>query len=121
MEEQASVEHPTSQPLGDQIPVSCPECNGPLYEVRQGQLSRFQCFVGHSYSLESLSEQHTEALKRALWTAIRKLKERIVLHQELSIARNATRAEDELCSRLEESVVTAERDLKLLRELLDRI
>src|SRR5262249_19158536 len=83
MEDKATVEDPTSQPPGDQIPVSCPECNGPLYEVRQGRLSRFQCFVGHSYSPESLSDEHTEALERALWTAIRKLKERIVLHQEL--------------------------------------
>jgi two-component system chemotaxis response regulator CheB len=121
MEDQATVEDATSQPPGDQIPVSCPECNGPLYEVRHGQLARFQCFVGHSYSPESLSEQHTEALERALWTAIRKLKERIVLHQELIERKKRNKAEDELRSRLEESVVTAEDDLKLLREILDRI
>src|SRR3954467_5825534 len=37
MEEQASIEQPTSQPPGSQIPVSCPECNGPLYEVKEGE------------------------------------------------------------------------------------
>src|SRR5437762_3858671 len=41
--EQAPV-HPTSEPAGDQIPVSCPDCNGPLYEVKHGELALFECF-----------------------------------------------------------------------------
>ena len=120
MEDQATADRPTSEPAGDQIPVACPECNGPLYEVKDGKLARFECFVGHRFSPESLSEQHTEALERALWTAIRKLKERIVLHKRL-VERKRNKGEDELKKRLEESVVTAERDLKLLREILERI
>jgi hypothetical protein len=31
--------------------------------------------VGHRFSPQSLGEEHTEALERALWPAIRKLKE----------------------------------------------
>ena len=120
MEDQATAEHPTSEPPGDQIPVTCPECNGPLYEVKAGELAHFQCFVGHRFSPESLSEQHAEALERALWTAIRKLKERIVLHEHLA-ERKRNKGEDELLKRLEESVATAREDLKLLREILDRI
>ena len=81
MEEHATADHPTQEPPGEQIPVSCPECNGPLYEKKEGQLARYQCFIGHAYSPQSLSEEHTEALERALWTAVRKLKERIVLHE----------------------------------------
>src|SRR5262249_32133710 len=81
MDDTADAEHPTSVPPGDQIPVSCPECNGPLYEVKQDELVHFQCFVGHAFSPESLSEEQADALERALWTAIRRLKERVVLHQ----------------------------------------
>jgi two-component system chemotaxis response regulator CheB len=120
MDDQASADHPTSEPPGDQIPVACPECNGPLYEVKNGELAHFECFVGHRFSPESLSEQHTEALERALWTATRKLKERVVLHQRL-MKKTRNKGEDELFKRLKESVTTAENDLKLLRELLDRI
>jgi len=120
MEEQATADRATSEPPGDQIPVACPECNGPLYEIKDGELSHFQCFVGHRFSPESLSEQHAEALDRALWTAIRKLKERVVLHQRL-VERKRSKGEDELLKRLEESVATAREDLKLLREILDRI
>jgi two-component system chemotaxis response regulator CheB len=104
----------------NQIPVTCPECDGPLYEVKEGELALFQCFVGHRFSPQSLGGQHTEALERALWTASRKLKERIVLHEQLA-ERKRNKGENELRKRLEESVISARKDLKLLREVLDRI
>jgi len=121
MEDQATADRPESEPPGDQIPVACPECNGPMYEAKDGELAHFQCFVGHRFSPESFSEQHTEALERALWTAIRKLKERVVLHKELVERKSRNKGEEELRQRLEESVVTAKCDLKLLREILERI
>jgi two-component system, chemotaxis family, protein-glutamate methylesterase/glutaminase len=121
MEDQATADRPTSETPGDQIPVACPECNGPLYEIKDGELAHFQCFVGHRFSPESLSEQHTEALERALWTAIRKLKERVVLHKRLVERKKRNQGEAELMKRLEESIVIAESDIKLLREILERI
>ena len=60
-------------------------------------------------------------IERALWTAIRKLKERIIVHQRLVERRNRNKGENELRKRLEESVVMAERDIKLLQEILERI
>ena len=121
MEDQATAEHPTTEPPGDQIPVTCPECDGPLYAVKDGEIALFQCFVGHRFSPESFSEEHTEALERALWTAIRKLKERVVLHKQLVEGKRRNNGETELMKRLEESVVIAESDLKLLHEILERI
>src|SRR5262245_22493665 len=102
MEDQATADRPKSEPPGDQIPVACPECNGPLYEVKEGELAHFQCFIGHRFSPESLGEQHTEALERALWTAIRKLKERVVLHKNLVERKKRNKGETELMRRLEE-------------------
>jgi two-component system, chemotaxis family, protein-glutamate methylesterase/glutaminase len=121
MEEHASADRPKSQPPGEQVPLSCPECSGPMYLVKEGELARFQCFVGHAYSPESLTEEHTDALERAIWTAIRRLKERIILHHELLKRKKRNRGEEELKNRLEESIVTAESDLTLLRDVLDRI
>jgi two-component system chemotaxis response regulator CheB len=77
--------------------------------------------VPHRFWPESLGEQHREALERALWTAIGKLKERVVLHRQLVERRKRNKGEDELKKRLEESVATVENDLKLLREILERI
>jgi two-component system chemotaxis response regulator CheB len=91
-----------------------------VYEVEHGELAHFECFVGHGFSPESLREEHTEALERALWTAIRKLKERVVLHQNL-MERKRNKGERELAKRLEDSIQTAKKDLNLLSEVLDRI
>jgi two-component system chemotaxis response regulator CheB len=120
VEDETATDQPSGEPPGDQIPVACPECNGPLYEVKDGEFALFQCFVGHRFSPQSLGELHTEALERALWTASRKLKERIVLHERLA-ERKQNKGENELRKRLEESVITAREDLKLLREILDRM
>jgi len=70
---------------------------------------------------KSLSEQYAETLERALCTAIRKLKERVVRHKDLVERRKRNKGEGELKKRLEESVATAGNDLQLLREILERI
>lgn len=51
---------------------------------------------------------------------MRKLKERSALHKKL-IERKRNKGEEKLMRRLEESIQTAEKDLQLLREILDRI
>lgn len=108
-------------PPGEQIPVSCPECNGPLFQLKAGQMTHFQCVVGHAYSPAALSDEHTEALERALWMAIRKLKERALLHRHLLERKTRNKGEEQLRARLEESAATAERDLELLRDIIDRL
>jgi two-component system, chemotaxis family, protein-glutamate methylesterase/glutaminase len=121
IEQHSKAENPDDHPPGEQIPVSCPECNGPLYEVKEGNLTQYECFVGHSYSPAALSEQHTEALERALWTAIRRLKERIGLHRQLIKKERGKSEKTQLITRLEESITTSEGDIRLLRDVLDRI
>jgi two-component system chemotaxis response regulator CheB len=120
LEDEATADRPSTEPPGTQIPITCPECNGPMYELKDGELAHFQCFVGHRFSPESLSEQHTEALERALWTTTRKLKERVVLNERL-LERKRNKGEDGLLKRLQESVASAREDVKLLRDILERI
>ncbi len=54
----------------------CPECGGSMWELRDGDVIRFQCHVGHAYSPESLLEEQSQALEEALWTAYRALEDR---------------------------------------------
>ena len=107
-------------PAKTQISLACPECNGPLYETKEGQIAHFQCNVGHAFSPESLTEAHAEALERALWTALRTLNERVTLHRQL-LRRPRNKGEEQLLQRFEDSVKTAERDIELLREIIGRI
>jgi len=69
---------------GTPAPYSCPECNGALWEVREGELLRFRCRVGHAYGSESLLASKNDELETALWTALRTLEEKAALHRRLS-------------------------------------
>lgn len=110
----------TPPPNERQIALVCPECGGALYEQKEGNLAHFICHVGHSFSAESLSEAHKEALERALWGAVRSLNERVMLHQQFA-RRERNAGEEALFRRFDESAAGAEREVKLLREIISRI
>jgi two-component system chemotaxis response regulator CheB len=74
--------------------------------------------VGHAFSPESLTEAHSEALERALWIAVRTLNERVALNR--SLVRQFSGKLD-IRQRLEEHAGSAEQDVKLLREILERL
>lgn len=79
-----SPENPSARPKGAPMAFVCPECQGPLWEIRNDKLLRYQCLVGHRYSLENLLGAHAEELEAALWIALRALEERISLQQRLA-------------------------------------
>jgi two-component system chemotaxis response regulator CheB len=56
--------------------LTCPECGGPLYFSRAERADTYDCLVGHRWSPQSLVEEHSATVERALWLAIRSLEER---------------------------------------------
>lgn len=63
---------------------TCPECSSTLFELRDGDLVRYRCRVGHAYSANSLLAEQSEALEAALWAALRALEENISLAHRLT-------------------------------------
>ena len=69
--------------FGRRSVLACPDCGGVMWEIDEGDLSRFRCHVGHTYTAELMSLALDESLRRALASAVRALEERVALTQKL--------------------------------------
>jgi two-component system, chemotaxis family, protein-glutamate methylesterase/glutaminase len=65
-----------SQPQNQTMGLTCPECGGVLWELRDGNMTRYACHLGHTYLPESLLVDQAKTVEGALWNAIRLLRER---------------------------------------------
>lgn len=81
-------DQPQHTSLGDPSGFACPDCHGVLWELNEGELTRFRCRVGHAYLPESLAAAQSDKLEEALWTAMRALRESAAL--ALRLAARAT-------------------------------
>jgi two-component system, chemotaxis family, protein-glutamate methylesterase/glutaminase len=76
MSEPVQPEPRPSRPAGPASGLTCPECSGALWELREGDLVRYRCRVGHSYSQDAMVDAQGTAVEAALWTALEVLEER---------------------------------------------
>ena len=107
-----SADHP-----GVLAPFGCPDCGGTLWELREGDLVRFRCRVGHAWTSDALLASQTETLDAALWTALRALEESAALSQQLS-ERARKRGNERLAERLADNATVATRRAATIRGVL---
>lgn len=63
---------------------SCPECNGALWEVKEGGNLSFRCHAGHAYTAKTLRDEQDVLLEQSLWSALRALQESAALDERLA-------------------------------------
>ncbi len=63
---------------------TCPECKGPLWELRDGDLLRFRCRQGHAFTGETMMAEQTDAVEDALWTALNILQESAQMSERMA-------------------------------------
>jgi two-component system chemotaxis response regulator CheB len=127
MTEDLSVETPADQfavtdrhkQAGIPSTMTCPECHGTLWEVKEQELVRFRCRVGHAYSDEALLVHQSEQLEAALWTALRALEEHSALSKRLA-ARANSRGHSHSASSFTEQAMDAEHHASVIRTVLDK-
>jgi two-component system, chemotaxis family, protein-glutamate methylesterase/glutaminase len=73
-----------TQLFGAPSGLTCPDCGGALWQVREGGVQRYQCHVGHQYAPENLEAGQREVVDSALWSAVRVLEEHAELKKRMA-------------------------------------
>jgi two-component system, chemotaxis family, protein-glutamate methylesterase/glutaminase len=97
--------------------MSCPECHGVLWEVKDEELVSFRCRVGHAYSDEALLVHQSENLEAAMWTALRALEEHSALSRRLA-GRASGRGHAHSAASFTEQAMDAEHHASVIRTVL---
>lgn len=104
--------------LGHPSTFTCPECEGPLWEIQDEEILRFRCRVGHAYTAESMLAGKTEALEGALWTALNTLEEGAQMSRKLAKESHG-RGHEHAAARFEERARKTREQADLIRQALN--
>lgn len=106
-----------AEQLGARSVYSCPECNGALWQIQDGEIERYRCHVGHAHTLESLAEGLQGELGRALTTALRVLQERQAVLRRLA-EQARTRKHRSVARTWDERAKAVDAEIEALRKAL---
>lgn len=83
--QEADLEQPrSSEQPGEPSAFTCPECHGTLWELKDGELTRYRCRVGHAFTADTLNLAISEGSEQALWAAMRVMEEKAGLLRKLA-------------------------------------
>jgi two-component system chemotaxis response regulator CheB len=99
--------------IGHQVPLTCPDCGGALWQLDQGNVLRFRCHTGHAFTAEVLLDKEQTSLEETLWVAIRMMEERKILLTSM-----ASRGSGLWSVQQEERVEELKHHINRLREFL---
>lgn len=106
--------------LGRRSVLACPDCGGVMWEIDEGDMLRYRCHVGHTYSAELMSIAIDENLRRALASALCALEERVSLARKLY--RQAVDSGHRLLAETwQEKAHEFEREMDVIRDSIRRV
>jgi two-component system chemotaxis response regulator CheB len=117
--EVGATEHEEIQRRGVPSAFACPDCHGVLWELREGDLVRYRCRVGHAYLPQALSAAQSNRLEESLWVALRTLKENRALSERLAV-RARERRMLQVASVYEERAIEAAQRAAVIEDVLKR-
>ncbi|MBD1864636.1 MULTISPECIES: chemotaxis protein CheB [Trichocoleus] len=70
--------------IGQRTTYSCPECNGSIWQIGDGDLLRFRCHIGHAFTANIFLSEQTKNIENTLWSAVRALEEKVTLSRQMA-------------------------------------
>ena len=111
--------------IGKLSPLTCPQCNGALWEIQANGPIRYRCHTGHAFTAKVLETLQSEAVEDAIWGAIRALheQERLfnkLVEKELRFGHQEGAAEYQAMAAKARAHSQALRDVVAARALIDQ-
>lgn len=104
--------------LGELTSLTCPDCHGSLWQLRDEEFIRFRCRTGHAHTIEALLAEQDQALENILRDALRSAVEKSTLTRFLS--EHVRQPKDqEVTSELESTLREAEKRVQLIQQVLN--
>ena len=103
--------------IGKVSRLTCPDCNGTLWEINDPQIHRYRCHAGHAHTADSLSDGQSQMIEAALWSAVRALEEQMMLARRIAERARQTKnswAERTFEKRAQEAAARSSRIRQLL-------
>jgi two-component system chemotaxis response regulator CheB len=97
--------------------VSCPECQGPLWEIADGGLLRYRCRVGHAYTGDALLTAQADEIESTLWRLLRSHQDRAEAARRMAERERAQR-NDSLADLFQNRARSYAEDAELVRRFL---
>lgn len=70
--------------IGTPSSLTCPDCGGSLWEMKESRPLRYRCHTGHAFGALSLAHAQKEGAEYALWSTVRALREREALLRRMA-------------------------------------
>ncbi|MBV8954377.1 MAG: chemotaxis protein CheB [Solirubrobacterales bacterium] len=117
--EGAGANQPPEDPERDERLTSvCPECGGVLTEESEAGTPYWECHVGHRYSPASFADAQANGVEAALWTAVRALRDRGAILEQLAKQSDA-RGQPRSARHFEQQADSARAQADVVRDALD--
>jgi two-component system, chemotaxis family, protein-glutamate methylesterase/glutaminase len=65
--------------IGRLSPLTCPTCQGSLWQVNDQYMLRYRCHTGHAFTADILHQEHGQRIEDALYIALAALEEKVHL------------------------------------------
>jgi two-component system chemotaxis response regulator CheB len=104
--------------LGKPAGFTCPTCHGSLWELKDGELVRYRCHVGHAFSPESLTAEADSDVEMALYSALRAMEENAEISRRIALRYGEKLPTQS--KRHEEKAAELDRSADVLRQVLAR-
>jgi two-component system chemotaxis response regulator CheB len=112
----------TMDRLGRRVQLSCPDCDGPMWDIGDAHHRRYRCYLGHVATAREIVRQSGRHLETALWSAVRALHDRAATYETLAddaLRQDQKLAHDLYRQRAGEAMTQAELARRFLLDLVD--